>query len=125
MSYDDLLAKHGPGIRADADKIAGAVKTIWDTAKTGAGATVKITQIFGALIPLVSTLTTLLTLDAEGKALVFAEAFDAAIGTEPTALVNEVMIFDAEDVEDFGDGIKKIMFKVFHRQFIAAEATAA
>ena len=125
MTYDDLLAQHGPGIRADADNIAAAVKTIWDTAKKEGGATVKITKIFGALIPLVTTLTTLLTLDAEGKALVFAEAFDAAIGTEPTALVNEVLIFDAEDVETFGDGVKKVMFKVFHRQFVAAEALAA
>lgn len=125
MTYDELLAQHGPGIRADGDKVAGAVKSIYEGARAEGGITVKITQIFGALIPLVTTLTTFLALDAEGKALVFAEAFDAAIGTEPTALVNEIMIFDAEDVEAFGDGVKKVMFRVFYRQFLAAETTAA
>ena len=124
MTYDELLAQY-PGVSAEGTKITAAVGSIINAAKSDAGATVKVTQVFAALVPLVTTLTTFLTLSAEGKALVFAEAFDAAIGVEDTALVKEFMIFGTEETEEIGDTLKKVAFKVFHKQFMAAEATPA
>lgn len=125
MKYDELLAQHGEGIRKDADKITGAVKSVWDTARGDGGTTMKVTLIFTSLIPLVTTLTTFVSLDAEGKALVFAESFDAAIGTEDTALVKEFLIFGTEETEEIGDTLKKVAFKVFHKKFLEAEALPA
>lgn len=125
MTYDELLAQHGPGIRADANKITGAVGGLIAVIKSDAGTTVKLTQVFTTLIPLVTTLTAFVALDAEGKALVFAEAFDAAVGTEDTALVKEFLIFGAEETEMITDTMKKVAFKVFHKQFLAIEAAPA
>jgi hypothetical protein len=125
MTYDELLAQHGPSIRADADKITSAVSKVVNTLKGEGGATVKLTQVFMALVPLVTTLTTFVGLDAEGKALVFAEAFDASVGTEDTALVKEFMIFGTEETEEIGDTLKKVVFKVFHKKFLEAEAATA
>lgn len=121
MKYSELLATH-PGVRPEADKIAGVIKSVVTAAQADTGSTVKLTTIFTSLIPLVTTLTVFISLNAEGKALVFAEAFDASMGTEDTALVREFLIFGAEETELISDSIKVAAFKVFHKQFLAAEA---
>jgi hypothetical protein len=78
-----------------------------------------------ALVPMVTTMTTFLSLNAEGKALVFAEAFDAAIGEEDTALVTEFMIFGVQETEKISDTMKEVVFKIFHKKFLEAEAAPA
>lgn len=122
MTYDELLAQYGDGIRQGADKIAGVVKNVVNAAKADSGTTVKLMTIFTSLTPLVTTLTSFLALNAEGKALVFAEAFDASVGVEDTALVKEILIFGETETEEISDSIKKVAFKVFHKKFLEAEA---
>lgn len=90
----------------EAEGLVVATGKIMDVVRTQGLGTTAVMVILGELMRATTTVNFFLDLPQDQKDDFLAQVFDAAIGTEPTALVNQVAFFDAAALEQMSDGLK-------------------
>lgn len=104
-----------PEYRDEAEAIVTAIGNIKATITEHGMGTVAVMQILGELMNLSTQVNTFNSLPKDQRDEFFAEVWDAAIGSEPSALVNKVGIFEGEFLEAMSDGMKGAALAYFNK----------
>ena len=109
-----------PEYKEQADKIVATVQRIKKAIMENGFGTMTVVLLLTELMKLTQVAGSFMQLPTTERDEFFAEVFDAAIGTEPNALINKVSIFEGEALERMSDGMKAAVVAYFNRQLPAA-----
>ena len=104
-----------PQYKDEAQAIVVAVGNIKDTIMQNGMGTVSVMKILGELMNLATVVNSFQTLPADQRDEFFAEVWDAAIGNEPDALVNQIGFLEGEFLESVSDGMKAAALSYFNK----------
>lgn len=104
-----------PEYKDEAEAIVVTVGNVKKVIQEQGFGTVGIMMILGELMNLTTVVNSFNTLPSDQRDEFFAEIWDAAIGNEPFALVNQVGVFSGEYLEVMSDGMKGAALAYFNK----------
>jgi len=104
-----------PEYKDEATAIVNAVNNIRDAIMTNGMGTQTVMLILGELMGLATVVNSFNTLPKDQRDEFFAEVWDAAIGNEPAALVNQVGFISGDALEAVSDGLKGAVLAYFNK----------
>jgi hypothetical protein len=105
-----------PEYKAQADKLLESVRAVKKAAETyGVKSTGFTLALLAEMMKVSTVVGSFASLPKDQRDEFFAEVWDAAIGVEPNALVNQLGFLSPESTESISDAIKEAVISYFNR----------
>lgn len=105
-----------PEYRAQADKLVESAQKVKLAAEEhGIKSTAFTMALLGEMLTISTAVGTFAALPKDQRDEFLAEVWDAAIGNEPKALVNQIAFFDPDTTEALSDALKAGALAYFNR----------